>query len=148
MVFVQLQSSVPVFATPWTAAGQPSLPFTISWSLLKITSFATVMLSNHLILCHPPSPFAFHLSHHQGLFQWVGFSHQVAKYWSFSFSISPFNKYSGLISFRVDWFDFLGVKRLSRVFFKSTTIQKIQFFMVHDSKDSILYGPETRQKQC
>ena len=57
----------------------------------------------------PPSP-ALNLSKHQGLFQWVSSSHQVAKYWSFSFSISPSNKYSGLISFRIDWFDLLAVQ--------------------------------------
>ena len=58
----------------------------------------------------PPSPFVFNLSQHQGLFQWVGSSHQVTKYWSFSFTISPFNEYSRFISFRIDWFDFLPVQ--------------------------------------
>ena len=53
----------------------------------------------------PPSPFALNLSQHQGLFQWVSSSHQVARYWSFSCSISPSNEHSGLISFRIDWFD-------------------------------------------
>ena len=67
--------------------------------------------------CHPtisssvsPSLPAFSLSHHQGLFQWVSSLHQVAKYWSFSFSISPSNEYSGLISFRMDWLDYLAVQ--------------------------------------
>ena len=62
---------------------------------------------------HPlssPSPPVFNLSQHQRLFQWVGASHQVAKYWSFSFSIFPSNGYSGLISFRIDWFDLLAVQ--------------------------------------
>ena len=58
----------------------------------------------------PPSPFAFSLSQHQGLFQWVSSSHRWPKYWSCSFSISPSNEYSGLISFRIDWFDFLAVQ--------------------------------------
>ena len=58
----------------------------------------------------PPSPFAFSLSQHQDLFQWVSSSHRWPKYWSFSFSISPSNEYSGLISFRIDWFDFLTVQ--------------------------------------
>ena len=61
---------------------------------------------------HPlssPSPSTVKLSQHQGLFKWVNSSHQVAKYWSFSFSISPSNEYSGLISFRIDWFDLLAV---------------------------------------
>ena len=67
--------------------------------------------------CHPtissfvaPSPPAFNLSQHQGLFQWVSYLHQVAKIWSFSFSISPSNEYSGLISFRMDWFDLLAAQ--------------------------------------
>ena len=57
-----------------------------------------------------PSPRAFNLSQHQGLCQWVSSSHQVAKVWSFSFSISPSNEYSGLISFRIDWLDLLAVQ--------------------------------------
>jgi len=56
-----------------------------------------------------PSPPAFNLSQHQGLFQWVGFLHYWPKYWSFSFSINPSSEYSGLISFRIDWFDLLAV---------------------------------------
>ena len=63
--------------------------------------------SHHL---SSPSPPAFNLSQHQGLFQWVSSSHQVAKYWSFSFSISPSNEYPGLISFRMDWLDLLAVQ--------------------------------------
>ena len=65
-------------ATPWTVTHQAPLPFTISWSLLKFLSTESVMPSNHLILCHP-SPPALRVSQHQGLFQWVGSSHQVAK---------------------------------------------------------------------
>ena len=57
-----------------------------------------------------PAPPAFNLSQHQGLFKWVSSLHQVAKYWSFSFSISPSNEYSGLISFRMDWLDLLAVQ--------------------------------------
>jgi len=83
---------------------------------------------------HPlssPSPPAFNLSQHQGLFKWVRSSHQVAKDWSFSFSISPSNEYSGLISFRMDWWISFRIslqfKGLSRVFL-NTTVQKHQFF--------------------
>ena len=76
---VQLLSHVWLFETPWTAAHQASLSFTISRSLLKFMSIELVMLSNHLILCRPPSPLSFNLSQHQGLFQWVSSSHQVAK---------------------------------------------------------------------
>ena len=104
-IVVQSHSHVPVFATPWTAACQASLSFTISQSLLKLMSIESVMPSNHLTLCCPlllpPSIFSSIrvFSNKSALcFRWP-------KYWSFSFSISPFNKYSGLISFRIDWFD-------------------------------------------
>ena len=79
---------------------------------------------------HPllsPSPPPFNLSQHQGLFQWVSSSHPVAKGWSFSFSISPSNEYSGLISFRIDWFDLLAVQGTLKIF-SSTIIWKHQFF--------------------
>ena len=82
-------------------------------------------------LSHPlsnPSPPTFNLSQHQGLFQRVSSSHQVAKVWSFSFSISPFNKYSGLISFRTDWLDLLAVQ--------GTLTSLLQH---HSSKASILW---------
>ena len=106
---VQQLSSVQLFVSPWTATYQASLSFTISWSLLKLISIESVMPSNHLILCCPllllPSIFhsirvfanesAFHI-------RWP-------KYWSFSFSITPSNEYSGLIFFRIDWFDLLVV---------------------------------------
>ena len=91
--------------TPWTAAHQASLSFTISQSLLKLMSTELVKLSNHLILC---CPLLLLLS----IFPSIRvFSNELAlcirwpKYWSFSFSISPFNEYSGLVSFRIDWFD-------------------------------------------
>ena len=77
-------------------ACQASLSSIISRSLLKVTSIDSVMLSKHLIFCCP-SLFAFNLSQHQCLFQWVSSWHQVAKYWSFSFSISPSSEYSGLV---------------------------------------------------
>ena len=79
----------------------------------------------------PSSPFAFNLSQHQSLFQWGACGHSICvrwpKYWSFSFSISPFTEYSGLVSFKIDWFDLLEVQRLWRVF-SNTTIRKHQFF--------------------
>ena len=86
---------------------------------------------------HPlssPSP-AFSLSQHQGLFQWVSPSCQVAKYWSFSFSISPSNEYSGLISFRIDWFDLLAVQGtlkspLQHYRLKASILLCSAFFMV------------------
>ena len=107
---VQSLSHVSLFATPWTAACQASLSFTISQSLLKLMCIESVMPSNHLILCHPllllPSIFP----------RIRVFSNESAlcirwpKYWSFSFSISPSNEYSGLISSRIDWFDLLAVQ--------------------------------------
>ena len=75
------------------------------------------------------SPLAFNLSQHQGLFQWVSSSHQVAKYWSFSFNISPSNEYSGLIFFRIDWFDLLAVQGPPK-----------SLLQHHSSKASILRG--------
>ena len=87
--------------TPWTAACQAALSITNSWSLLKLMSIESIMPSNHLILCHPllllPSIFpSMRVFSNESLLRirWP-------KYWSFSFSISPFNEYSGLISFRI-----------------------------------------------
>ena len=125
---VQLLSCVWFFATPWTAAHQPSLSINNSWSLLKLMSIESVMPSNHLILCHPflllPSifPSIRVFSSESGLhIRWP-------EYWSFGFSVSPSNEYSGLISFRMDWFWISSQsKGLSRVF-SNTTIQKYQFF--------------------
>ena len=85
---------------------------------------------------HPlssPSP-AFNLSQHQGLFQWVSASHQVAKYWSFSFSISPSSEYSGLISFKMDWLDLLAVQGTLRSFLqhrssKASILRVLTFFI-------------------
>ena len=113
--------------TPWTAAHQTSLSFTISQSLLKLTSIELVMPSNYLILCHP-------LFFLPSIFPSIRiFSSDPAlrirwpNYWSFNFSISPSNEYSGLISFRIDWLDPLQSKGLSRVF-SNTTIRKHRFF--------------------
>ena len=130
-LLLQLLSHVRLFATLGTAAQQASLSFTISWSLLKLMSIVLMMPSNHLILCCPRLFLAFNLSQHQSLFQWVGSLHQVAlilciKYWSFSNSLS--NEYSGLISFRIDWFDLLAVQGTL-----STIVQKQQFFGVQPS---------------
>ena len=106
---VQLLSHVRLFATPWTTACQASLSTTNSWSLLKLMPIELVMPSNHLILCHPlllpPSIFS-----SIRVFSSKSFLHlRWPKHWSFSFSISPSNEYSGLISFRINWFDLLAV---------------------------------------
>ena len=106
---VQSLSRVWLFVTPWTAAHQASLSITNSRSLLKLMSIELVMLSNLLILCHPllllpsifPSIRVFSIEPVLRI-RWP-------KYWSFSFSISLYNEYSGLISFRIDWLDLLAV---------------------------------------
>ena len=109
MFVVQLLSHVRLFATPWLAAHQASLSITNSRSLLKLMCIESVMPSA-ISSSVAPSPPALNLSQHQGLFKWVSSSHHVAKYWSFSFSISPSSAYSGLISFRMDWLDLLSVQ--------------------------------------
>ena len=128
----QLLSCVQLFVTPWTAAHQSSLSITKSQRLLKLMSIQSVIPSNHLILSHPllllPSIFP----------SIMVFSNESAlltrwpKYWSFSFSISPSNDYSGLISLRIDWLISLQSKGLSRVF-SNITVQKHQFFISQPS---------------
>ena len=114
IVVVQLLSHVRLFVTPRTAACQTSLSFTTYRSLLKLMSIESVMPSNHLELCHP-------LLSLPSIFPSIRvFSNKLAllirwpKYWSFSFSISPSNEYSGLISFRIYWFDLLAVQKTLR----------------------------------
>ena len=131
---VQSLSRVQLFATPWTAACQASLSSTNFRSLLKLLSIELVMPSNHVILCHPlllpPSiiPSIRVFSNKSVLrIRWP-------KYLSFSFSISPSNEYSGLISFRID-LQSLQSKGLSRVF-SNTTVQKHQFFGAQLSSQS------------
>ena len=125
---VQLLSRVQLFATPWTAAHQPSLSITNSQNLLKLMSITSVMPFNHLILCRP-------LLLPPSIFPSISvFPNELAlcirwpKYWSFSFSISPSNEYSGLISFRIDWLDLLAVQ--------GTLKSLLQH---HSSKASILH---------
>ena len=124
---VQSLSRVWLFTTPWTAARQASLSITNSQSLLKLMSIKSVMPSNHLILCWPlllmPSIFpCIRIFFNESVLhiRWPG-------YWSFSFSISPFNEYSGLISFTMDCLDLLGVQGTLK-----TLLQH------HSSKASIL----------
>ena len=110
VVVVQSLSRVQLFATSWTAPHQASLSFTVSWSLLKLMSMEPVMPSNHLILCHLlrllPSFFP-----STRVFSNKSVLHvRWPKYWSFSFSISSSNEYSGLISFRMDLLDLLVVQ--------------------------------------
>ena len=132
-------------ASPWTAAHQDSLFFTVSWSLLKVMSIESVMPSNHLILCHPllllPSIFT----------SLRAFSNDLAlhirwpKFWNFSFSISPSNEYSGLISFRIDYFDLLEVQGTLKSLlqyhsWKAWILQCSAFFMVKLSHPCMTTG--------
>ena len=135
---LQLLSRVRVFVTPWTAAHQVSLSPTVFQSLLKFMSTESVMLSNHLILCHTllrlPSVFPrirVFSSESALCIRWP-------KYWSISFSISPSKEYSGLIFFSIDWLDLLAVQGLSRVF-SSTTVRKHQFLGAQPSLWSNLH---------
>ena len=108
-VVVQSLSRVQLFVTPWAAACQVFLSFTISWSLLKLMSIRSVMTCNHLILCRPLLLPSILLSIR--VFSNESVLHiRWPKYWSFIFSISPSNEYSGLISFRIDLFDLLAVQ--------------------------------------
>ena len=131
---VQSLSHVRLFATPWTAAHQASLSITNTQSLLKLMSIKSVMPSNHLILCHPllllPSVFP-----SIRVFSSESVLHiRWPKYYSFSFSISPSNEYSGLISFRIVWLDLLAVQVL-----KSSPTP--QFKTINSSTLSFLYSP-------
>ena len=123
---VQLLSHVQLIVTPLTAAYQASLSFTISQSLLKFMSIESVIPSIHLLLYHPLLPLVFPsirvFSSESDL--WA----RWPKCWSWSFNISPSSEYSGLISFRIDWFISLQSKEFSRVFC-NTTVQKHQFFV-------------------
>ena len=132
---VQLLSHVQLFANPWTAACQASLSITNSWSLLKLLSIESVMPSNHLILCCPLLPPSIFSS--IKVFSSESVLHiRWSKYGSFSFSISLSNEYSGLISFRMDWFDLLAVQ--------GTLKNLLQHY---SSKASILQQRHTGQNQ-
>ena len=132
---VQLLRHVQLFATPWTATSQASLSIANSQSLLKLTSIESLMPSSHLILCRPlllpPSIFP-----RIRVFSNESVLHiRWPKYWSFSFSISPSNEQSGLISFRIDWLDLLAVQRtlkslLQQHSSKASILQCSAFFIV------------------
>ena len=136
IVVFQLLSHVQLLVTPWTTSHQASLSFTVSWSFLRLSSIELMMPSNHLIHCHPlllllsifPSfrVFSYELALH---IRWP-------KYWSLSFSISTSSEYSGLISFRIDWFDLLAVQMALKSLLqhhssKASILHLSAFFMVH-----------------
>ena len=152
MLFVVVQFSsvqslicVRLFVTPWIAAHQASLSITNSWSLPKLMSTESVMPSNYLIFCHPllllPSIFpSIRVFSNESAFliKWP-------KYWSFSFSISPSNEYSGLISFRRDWLDLLAVpgtlkSLLQHHSSKASILWRSAFFMVQLSHPYMTTG--------
>ena len=142
---VQSLSRVWLFVTPWTAACQASLSITNSWSLPKLMSIESVMLSNHLILCHP-------LLLLPSIFPSIRvFSNESAlhvrwpNYWSFSFNICPSNEYSGLISFRMDWWDLLAVQGtlkslLQHQSSKASVLLRSAFFIVQLSHPYMTTG--------
>ena len=131
---VQLISHVWLFVNPWTIAHQASLSFSISQTLLKLMSIESVMPSNHLILCHPLLLLPLIFLSIRVFSKESALRIRRPKYWSFSFSISPSNVYSGLISFRIDWFDLAIQGTLKRL------------LQHHSSKAlilrcNLLYGP-------
>ena len=128
VIFAQLLSHVRLFATPWTAACQASLSFTVSWSLLKLLSIESVMPSSHFVLCPPllllpsiPPSIKVFSSESTLHMRWP-------KYWSFGFSISPSDEHPGLISLRMDWLDLLATQGTLR-----------SLLQHHSSKPSILW---------
>ena len=132
---VQSLSCVRLFATPWTAAHQASLSFTISQSLFKLKSIESVMPFNHLILCHPLFFLPTIFPSIRAFFNESVLHIRWPKSWNFSFSISSSNEYSGLISFRIDWFDLLAVQGtlkslLQRHSLKASILWHSAFLMV------------------
>ena len=142
---VQLLSHVWLFVTPWTTAHQASLSIIISWSSLKLMSIESVMPSNHLILCHPllllPSiSSSIRVSSNESTLcmRWP-------KYWSFSLSISSSNEYSGLNSFRIDWFDDPAIQGTLKSLLqhhssKASVLQHSAFFIVQLSHPYMTTG--------
>ena len=147
IVVVQSLSHVWLSVTPWTAARQASLSITNSQSLLKLMSIKSAMSSNHLILCHPlllPSIFpSIRVFSNESVLhiRWP-------KYWNFSFSISPSNEYSGLISFRTDWLDLLAVQGTLKSLLqhhssKAPILRHSAFFTVQFSHSYMTTGKTT-----
>ena len=141
---VQSLSRVRLFATPWIAARQASLSITNSRSSFKLTSIKSMMPSNHLILCQPllllPSIFlSIRVISNESIFciRWP-------KYWSFSFSISPSNEYSGLVSFRIHWLDLLVQGTLKSLLqhhsSKASILRHSAFFIVQVSHQYLTTG--------
>ena len=136
VVFVQSLSHVWLFAMPWTATPQTSLSFTVSWSLLRLRSTELVMPSNHLILCCPLLLFSSIFPSIRVFSSESGLRIRWPKYWSFSLTISPSKGYSGLISFRMDWFHLLAVQATLK---ESSPAPQLE--SINSSALSFLYSP-------
>ena len=143
--FSSVSQSCPTLCNPMDCS-MPGFP--VHHQLPELAQTQVHQVSDAIQPSHPlssPSPPAFNLSQHQGLFQGVSSSHQVAKYWSFSFSISPSNEYSGLISFRMDWLDLLAVQGTLRSLLqhhssKASILQHSAFFTVQLSHPYMTTG--------
>ena len=136
LLSVQSLSQVQLFVRPWTGVCQAFLSIINFQSLLKLMSFELVMPSNHLILCHPllllPSIFpSIRVFYNESILPL-----KCSKYWSFSFSISPSNEYSGLISLRIDWFDYLAVQGTVKESSPTPQLKSINYLVL-----SFLYNP-------
>ena len=134
-IVVQSLSYVQFFATPWTATYQASLSFTLSQSLLKLMSIELVLPSNYLIHCHPLLLLPSIIPGIRVFSSELALCIRWPKYWSFSFSFSPSNEYSGLISFRMDWFDLLAVQGTLKESSPTPQFQSINSLVF-----SLLYG--------
>ena len=133
-ISVQFSSVAQSFVTPWTATHQPSLSFTNTWSLLRLLSIELVMPSNYLILYHPLLLLPSILPTIRVFFSESVLCIRWPKYWSFS--ISPSNEFSGLISFRIDWFDLLAVQGTLKESSPAPWFESINSLAL-----SFLYGP-------
>ena len=136
--------SCPTLVIPWTAACPASLSFTISWSLLRLVSIESMMPSNHLICC-PLLLLSLIFPSIRFFSNESAFCIRWPKYWSFIFSISPSNKYSGLISFRIHWFDLLAVQGMLKSLLlhhssKASVLQHSAFFMIQLSNPYMTTG--------
>ena len=136
---------IQLFMSPWIAAQQASLFLTISWSLPKFMSIAFMMPSNHPTLCHPLILLSSIFSSIRVFSNKSVLPIRWPKNWSFSFSVGPFNEYSGLISFRIDWFDLLAVQGtlnslLQDHNLKSLILQHSAFFMIQFSHPHMTTG--------
>ena len=130
--FVQLLSCVRLFATSMdcSMSGFPVLHYLLDFAQIHVHWVSDAIQPSHPL--SSPSLPTLNLSQHQGLFHWVGSSIMWPKYWNFSFNISPFSEYSGLISFRIDWFDFRAVQGTLKRLLQQQSL-KYQFFSIQPS---------------